>query len=176
MSSSRSAGLPARRRGMPSRALVVDANILVRAVLGKRVRYSRLMPEMYRSLSRNPLMPKPKNTWRRLSSSAAVIRKRRSRCCAPWAVWWNGLEARSMESSKLKRANGWPGGIPKIGRCWPLPSPLAVQSGRKTLIFSAVVSPRGRPTASGCSCRNDLQHLFRRGQNSSLLSRMFNWK
>jgi predicted nucleic acid-binding protein len=28
----------ARRRGMPSKALVVDANILVRAVLGRRVR------------------------------------------------------------------------------------------------------------------------------------------
>ena len=33
-----SAGVPARKSGMPSKALVVDANILVRAVLGKRVR------------------------------------------------------------------------------------------------------------------------------------------
>ena len=38
MNSNSSVGLLARRDGMPSRALVVDANILVRAVLGKRVR------------------------------------------------------------------------------------------------------------------------------------------
>jgi hypothetical protein len=34
----KSAGLPARRSGMPNRGLVVDTNTLVRAVLGKRVR------------------------------------------------------------------------------------------------------------------------------------------
>ena len=33
-----SAGLPAKRSGMPGRALVIDANILVRAGPGKRVR------------------------------------------------------------------------------------------------------------------------------------------
>src|SRR6516164_2664432 len=38
MNTSRSAGPRTRRGGMPSRALVVDANILVRAVLGRRVR------------------------------------------------------------------------------------------------------------------------------------------
>src|SRR5208283_1920770 len=82
---SRSTGLPARRSGMPSRALVVDANILVRAVLGKRVReLIDAYAQKGRSLFRKLHTPRPKNTWRRSSSSAAVILKRGSHSCAPW--------------------------------------------------------------------------------------------
>ena len=75
---------------MPSRALVVDANILVRAVLGRRVRevietyagdVSFFVPESAYAEAEEHL--------RHLSSSAAAIQKRRSHSCAPWAVWWN---------------------------------------------------------------------------------------
>ena len=72
---------------MPSRALIVDANILVRAVLGKRVRAvieahaesaSFFLPEVS--------YPRLKNIWRFLLPAAVVIPRRRSRSCAPCEV------------------------------------------------------------------------------------------
>lgn len=65
---------------MPGKAVVIDANILVRAVLGKRVRevietyaaqVSFFVPEVGRTL-------KPKSTCRTSSSNAVVIQKRPS--------------------------------------------------------------------------------------------------
>jgi hypothetical protein len=55
---------------MPGKALVVDANILVRAVLGKRVR------QVIEAL-------KPKIICTSSRSNAAAIPRRRSASCAP---------------------------------------------------------------------------------------------
>lgn len=73
---------------MPSRALVVDANILVRAVLGRRVRevietyaVSFFVPEVAFAEAEEMCLPS--------SSSAAAIRIRLSGSCASYAVWWN---------------------------------------------------------------------------------------
>jgi hypothetical protein len=72
---------------MPSRALVVDAGILVRAVLGKGER------EVFEAFAGavtffvpESAYTEPKNTWQHWSSSAVVIRKSRSRCCTPWGA------------------------------------------------------------------------------------------
>ncbi len=63
-STRRSAGPTAARRGMPSKALVLDANILIRAVLGQRVRrilesHRRAFPFSFPKLR----TWKRKNTW-----------------------------------------------------------------------------------------------------------------
>ena len=67
---------------MPNKALVVDANILVRAVLGKRVRgviEAMRRHVVFRSRS---AYAEAEEHLPRSSSSAAVTRKRRSRFCA----------------------------------------------------------------------------------------------
>lgn len=72
---------------MPNRDLVVDANILVRAVLGKRLRevieayaedVSFFVPEA--------AYCEAENTCRRSSSSTAVTPRRRSHSCAACEV------------------------------------------------------------------------------------------
>jgi predicted nucleic acid-binding protein len=59
---------------MPGKSLVIDANILVRAVLGTR---ARDVIEAYSG---------EVNTCRHLSSNVVAIRKRRSPCYAHWAA------------------------------------------------------------------------------------------
>ncbi len=67
---------------MPSKALVVDANILIQAVLGKRVR-EVLHTHCGEVSFFVPLMPRPPNTSRFLSRNMAAIRRRRSLYCEP---------------------------------------------------------------------------------------------
>ncbi|MEO8128616.1 MAG: hypothetical protein ABI822_16055 [Bryobacteraceae bacterium] len=52
---------------MPGRSLVLDANILIRAVLGKRVRTlsSKLVRRTSPSSFRKLPIPRPKSIWRR---------------------------------------------------------------------------------------------------------------
>jgi len=62
---------------MANKALVVDANILVRAVLGKRVReVIRRTPSRCHFSSRKVHTPKPKSICLPSQSNAAVIRER----------------------------------------------------------------------------------------------------
>jgi len=69
---------------MPSRALVVDANILVRAVLGKRVRAVIEAHAESASFSfRKFRTARLKKTWRPSLPGAVATRRRRSRSCAP---------------------------------------------------------------------------------------------
>ena len=62
---------------MPSKALVLDANILIRAVLGNAfVAFSSLMPITSPSSSPKLRTGKPRSTWQLLWSSAVAIPRR----------------------------------------------------------------------------------------------------
>lgn len=73
---------------MSNRALVLDANILIRAVLGVRVR--RILENYADRVSFFALnwpCPKRGNTWPNLSSGAAGIRQRRFASWMQSSVW-----------------------------------------------------------------------------------------
>ena len=74
---------------MPSRALVVDANILVRAVLGRRVR------ELIETYTGKVSFFVPESAYAEAEEHLAAlvikrggVQERRSHSCAPWAAWW----------------------------------------------------------------------------------------
>jgi predicted nucleic acid-binding protein len=105
---------------------VVDANILVRAVLGRCVR------DVIETYAGEVSFFVPESAYAEAEEhlAALVIKRggdpeRRSHSCAPWAAWWN-WEARYKASSKGKLESGWAGRDPEE---WPiLTSALALGS------------------------------------------------
>jgi hypothetical protein len=121
---------------MPSRALVVDANILVRAVLGKRVRAvieahaekaAFFVPEVSYSEAEEHLATLVARRGGDPEKALTLLRSLRSLMVPIGSDVYGKYE--------LKLAEGWPHGIQKIGRFWSLRWRLAAQSGPKTRIF-----------------------------------------
>lgn len=91
---------------MPSKALVVDANILVRAVLGKHAR------EVIETHAEDVLffVPEPAFAEAEEHLSALVVKRgaiprKRSSFCDLWAVWWNCSRA-SFSNSPMGQSSG----------------------------------------------------------------------
>ena len=122
---------------MPSRALVVDANILVRAVLGKRVR------DVIETYSGDVLFFVPESAYAEAEEHLAALVVKHGGDPEKALTLLRSL-GRLMEiigrdvygefeveaRERLSRRD------PKIGPCWPVRSRFAVRSGQKTQIFS----------------------------------------
>jgi predicted nucleic acid-binding protein len=122
---------------MPSRALVVDANILVRAVLGKRVR------DVIETYSGDVLFSVPESAYAEAEEHLAALVVKHGGEPEKALTLLRSL-GRLMEiigcdvygefeveaRERLARRD------PKIGPCWPVRSHFDVPSGQKTQIFS----------------------------------------
>ncbi len=123
---------------MPSKALVVDANILVRAVLGKRVR------EAIETHAEEVLFFVPETAYAEAEEHLSALVVKHGGDPEKALVLLRSL-GRLMEQIgsdvygefEWKRENGWRGGTRKIGPYWLVRSPFVVLSGRKTPISSA---------------------------------------
>jgi predicted nucleic acid-binding protein len=125
---------------MPSRALVVDANILVRAVLGKRVRElieayagdaSFFVPEVAYAEAEEHLAALVIKRGGDPEKALALLRSLGQLMELIGREVYSEFEAEARE--RLGQRD------PGIGPCWPRHSPLGAQSGRKTQISSDVV-------------------------------------
>jgi PIN domain len=141
---------------MPSKALVLDANILIRAVLGQRVRrllefhadaISFFIPETAYAEAEEHLAAlvakrggEPEKALRLLRSLAAL-----------GTVMTHDIYA-DFETEALE--SGWNRATRTTGRFWPQLWRLAVRSGRRTLTSSVAASLRGHPQASAASSRS----------------------
>src|SRR5690348_18082121 len=124
---------------MPGKALVVDANILLRAVLGKRTR------EVIETYCEQVSFFIPEAAYAEAEEHlAALVIKRGGDPETALGL----LLAMSRLLELIGSVNGWASGIPKIGRSWPLLWHWAVQSGRRIPISSDLGSPHGLPAAS----------------------------
>jgi hypothetical protein len=120
---------------MPSKRLVLDANILVRAVLGDRVR------EVLETNSGQATFFVPEAVFAEAEEHLAALVSKRGGDSQKALVFLHALsdlvKLIGMEftvSSRLRLANDWVSVILKTGRSWPLHWRLAVPSGPKTLI------------------------------------------
>jgi predicted nucleic acid-binding protein len=125
---------------MPSRALVVDANILVRAVLGRRVRevietyageVSFFVPESAYAEAEEHLRELIIKHGGDPEKALALLRSLGRLMELIGSEVYGEFEAEARERLARRDPEDWP--------CWPLPLPSAVQSGRKTRISSAAV-------------------------------------
>jgi hypothetical protein len=146
---------------MERRALVLDANILIRAVLGQQVRriieahadnVSFFIPEaVYAEAEEHLARLVAKHGGDPTKAMAFLISMPRS---GLWSAWT------SIAISQPKRGSGSMHAIRTTGRFSQPPLLSAVRSGLRTRTSSAVASQRGRPLASTASWRNSARLPF----------------
>jgi hypothetical protein len=132
---------------MPGKSLVLDANILVRAVLGNRVR-----EVLERNSGQATFVPEA--AYAEAEEHLAAVVSKRGGDPQKALVFLHALSdlvkligTEVTVSSRLRPANDWGSVIRKTGRSWPLHWHLAVPSGLKTRISLDAVWPYGRPAA-----------------------------
>lgn len=136
---------------MSHKAIVLDANILIRAVLGKRVRellFEHAATGQFLHLAWP--MPMPASTFPDCWKSAA------SAAPPPWRFWtrsnpWFGpFNVIFMTACGIKPFSELPCAMPTTGRCWPVRWRWTVWYGRKTPTFLERVWRRGPATGWLC--------------------------
>jgi hypothetical protein len=137
---------------MPSKALVLDANILIRAVLGQRV---RLILESHAD-SISFFIPETAYTEAEENLTALVVKRggdpaKAMRLLRSMAALGTVVSGDLYADSKRSLENGWRPATRTTGRFSPPRWRLVVQSGRKTLTSSVAASQRGHPRASTAS-------------------------
>jgi hypothetical protein len=124
---------------MAGKALVVGANILIRAVLGQRVR------QLIEAYAKPVSFYVPDSAFEEAEEHLPALATRHKgdphkswRFSAPSRLSSKSLEATYMLPSRWTRGNDSAIAIRTTGPCWRPPSRLVARSGRRTRISSAV--------------------------------------